>query len=741
MVIGCISFRKARLHTFLKVRIGFEVNNVVAVEFASCYLICALVVSCHICAGSHRNCNITLGLDNVCHVIKTCIINTELVRCDINLVSFTGDGLEKLGNGVFGNNKKLTAIQLADGIKTMGNRVFEDCTALEEVGLPSVEKLGAHTFEGCSSLRSVSYGENATTTGDYTFVTLSYNNISYEYDHVGAPVQSVIFKGENITTIGEGAFYGCTALETLVLPTSVTEVKSYAFAGCTALTNIELENLVSIGDSAFYNTALTSLSLLNAEHIGNFAFATQNEEAVNTVVGTYTTVTMPVVKTIGNFAFLNSALTSVELPATLETFGDGAFASSESLTSVTVSTDSNTFFVEDGVLYRYIDKEAGEYELCLYPTSRLGAGEKGSRAYTIKEGTLSVQAYAFYDLAKNTLDKVTLPYSLNTIGDSAFFESGIKEYTFESIQAPKLETVYREEISLLIKEDESNSYYRGYYYTNFQAYVFEYSEYGSVESTLVMNYPSNGIGYTNHIYGLFFKTRNAGGVVMEDRTRECISGIEAMYEALDTLNAWKDQTATDALLAEINAFSNKAKNIRLYYNNAIASATQAQFITQEIQDKLVAVEETLREVKVQFNVPIVAKELKISANSTHRTEYTAGETFDKTGLVAIVVYDDYSTEEISANELKLLTTNALSKYSKQIELTYNGLKLRIAINVTETEVEKPDNSTDSSTSEDSVSSSAEEEEKKSGCGSVVAGMSLLSVLLTAGVMLVKKKED
>ena len=228
---------------------------------------------------------------------------------------------------------------------------------------------------------------------------------------------------------------------------------------------------------------------------------------------------------------------------------------------------------------------------------------------------------------------------------------------------------------------------------------------------------------------------------MEDLTRECISGIEAMYEALDTLNAWKDQTATDALLAEINAFSNKAKNIRLYYNNAIASATQAQFITQEIQDKLVAVEEALREVKVQFNVPIVAKELKISANSTHRTEYTAGETFDKTGLVAIVVYDDYSTEEISANELKLLTTNALSKYSKQIELTYNGLKLRIAINVTEVEVEKPEDSTDSSTSEDSVSSSAEEEEKKSGCGSVVAGMSLLSVLLTAGVMLVKKKED
>jgi hypothetical protein len=110
---------------------------------------------------------------------------------------------------------------------------------------------------------------------------------------------------------------------------------------------------------------------------------------------------------------------------------------------------------------------------------------------------------------------------------------------------------------------------------------------------------------------------------MEDLTRECIHTIEEMYAGLDTIKGWKGQTATDSLLAEIKAFSDRAKTIRLYYNNALASATQSQFITEEIQDKLVAVEETLRAVKVEFNIPIVAKELKLSANSAHRTEYTA----------------------------------------------------------------------------------------------------------------------
>ena len=48
--------------------------------------------------------------------------------------------------------------------------------------------------------------------------------------------------GEGVTTIDYGAFEGCTALKSIVIPESVTAIYYEAFRGCTALTSIEFEN-------------------------------------------------------------------------------------------------------------------------------------------------------------------------------------------------------------------------------------------------------------------------------------------------------------------------------------------------------------------------------------------------------------------------------------------------------------------------------------------------------------------
>jgi hypothetical protein len=653
-----------------------------------------------------------------------------------SIASFTADKLQSLGNNVFESCNSLVEIALCDTIKTMGDRVFASCLSLTTVTMPSVEKLGSFTFGGSDSLKKVTFGANATTTGRYTFVQLSWQPGSYYYDYVGAPVEEVVFLGDKLTTIGEGTFYACEKLTKVQLPASVMAVEAYAFANTKALTSLNLENVVNFGDYALFGSGVSELKLHSAEKIGEFAFAIDSE--TDTKVETaYSSVSMPSVKEIGNFAFYNSALTGVELPASLQKLGSGAFMSSAKLKDVTVDENSAYFFVEEGVLYRYIDKAAGEYELSFYPTALLGAGEAKSRGYSVKDGTLSVQAYAFAELNKDVLNKVTLPYSLNTIGDSAFFASGIKEFTFESVAAPKLENFHRAEISAIIKTDESNAYYRGYYYTNFQTYILDYSQYGNTKSELVMNYPSNGTGYDNHVYGLFFGVSNQTGIVMDDSTRECVTTVQAMYANIDAINAWKSQDKTDALVDEINAFSAQVKAMRIYYNNAVASASQAQFITDEVTQMLTAVESALREVKKQFNIPIVAKELKVSASSTHKSQYKAGEIFDKTGLVAVVVYDDFSTVEIDASQLTPGTSaiNPLTKNSKQVEFTYNGLKLRVSVTmVTE---DAPVVGGDSSSEETSDS-----EGKTSGCGSVMASATAIVALLGAAcVMVCKKKEN
>ena len=60
-------------------------------------------------------------------------------------------------------------------------------------------------------------------------------------------------KNYNVTSIGDNAFYNCTSLTSVEIPSSVTSIGWYAFAGCTSLTSITIPNSVtSIGNEAFW---------------------------------------------------------------------------------------------------------------------------------------------------------------------------------------------------------------------------------------------------------------------------------------------------------------------------------------------------------------------------------------------------------------------------------------------------------------------------------------------------------
>lgn len=66
---------------------------------------------------------------------------------------------------------------------------------------------------------------------------------------------------------------GMVCLETVKLPTSVTEIESDAFNGCRALSDINLDNVVTIGSSAFYGcSSLQSIAGKNVEYIRWWAF-------------------------------------------------------------------------------------------------------------------------------------------------------------------------------------------------------------------------------------------------------------------------------------------------------------------------------------------------------------------------------------------------------------------------------------------------------------------------------------
>ena len=66
-----------------------------------------------------------------------------------------------------------------------------------------------------------------------------------------------------VTSIGEYAFYNCSALTSVTIPNSVTSIGSGAFSRCTALTSVTIPSgVTSIGSLAFNGcTALTSITI------------------------------------------------------------------------------------------------------------------------------------------------------------------------------------------------------------------------------------------------------------------------------------------------------------------------------------------------------------------------------------------------------------------------------------------------------------------------------------------------
>ena len=58
-------------------------------------------------------------------------------------------------------------------------------------------------------------------------------------------ITSVKFSN-NVTHIGDAAFYGCSALNNITIPNSVTSIGDHAFKDCSALGSIVIYNLVDI---------------------------------------------------------------------------------------------------------------------------------------------------------------------------------------------------------------------------------------------------------------------------------------------------------------------------------------------------------------------------------------------------------------------------------------------------------------------------------------------------------------
>ncbi|MDO4555981.1 MAG: leucine-rich repeat protein [Lachnospiraceae bacterium] len=87
-------------------------------------------------------------------------------------------------------------------------------------------------------------------------------------------VKKIVFS-EGITTIGDTAFCRYDNLETVVLPSTLTEIKRYGFVYCEKLTNVEIpSNVKRIGTYAFYGSSIPEVTLPSGlTYLGADAFS------------------------------------------------------------------------------------------------------------------------------------------------------------------------------------------------------------------------------------------------------------------------------------------------------------------------------------------------------------------------------------------------------------------------------------------------------------------------------------
>ncbi len=623
-------------------------------------------------------------------------------RSSIENFNFVGEAECTFGDGVFSGCGSLVSIDLSGAnITSFGSYTFMDAVSLTTVKLPSVERLGMFTFIRANNVQSVIFGEESSTTGDYTFFSYDYNGGVTPY---GRLTEVVI--GANVTRIGDSAFVGCTALESIDLR-NATIVSDMAFYSCTALNEvIGLDGVTSVGDYAFWNCVkLVDLDLAEVTDIGIGAFRIDEAREEAPLV----TINMPKVERIGAFAFFGTGAQTIAIPATLSgkvgtavhnidgvvygyrdenPIGIGAFANAMNLTEITVDENNETYFTDSGVLYRYVTDD--KYELVCYPAMRMATD------YSVKADTARIDSFAFG--GSIILTNVNLPYSVVSIGTGAFYASSIVTFVFDSHYAPVLESEFDSTLQQYLRLDIS---FRGMFYSNFVDYILNYTEEissiasGNV-STLSMTYPKNGIGYTDYLYRKYFSSKKQGGYVLTAEARAVRDNVMGMSE--EEVRSWLESSfaVNEENRDKVVEFSNLLKETHRLYNNVSNDKNQRELITQANIDKLFAIEETMREVKSKFGIVAVAT--GYSFGGSYKKNYLEGEIFDITGLVITVVYDDYSTEEFSGSDLTLAEESnlPLTVLDRVVKVVCNGLTYSIDVSVTEGEavvepVEEDDN--------------------------------------------------
>lgn len=268
-----------------------------------------------------------------------------------------------IGDSAFKNNTAITSVTISDGVKSIENNAFENCTSLSTITLPAtiihigekaIYNTAYYNDESNWKPKKTESSGDLSVGGSGTQDTMPWEDIiasDLDYLYLGTCLIEASFGGTysiktGTTVIADKAFSGAENAKIINIPDTVVAIGNYAFEGCLALETLSIPETAIFSASTIYNTGFYN----NPENWENGVLYMGTR-----VVGTSENTGETVIKD-GTTHIISGALGSKNavIPASVTSISDNAFISAENVTifgygdtyAQTYANENNITFVD-----------------------------------------------------------------------------------------------------------------------------------------------------------------------------------------------------------------------------------------------------------------------------------------------------------------------------------------------------------------------------------------------------------